>query len=88
MTERAKDRAAGHDAVRRLLPGLCRCGGVEHIAMSKSRYCQLVLQFAEEVGDILSIAAATGTFKSNVASGFGNAKIDRIDERNSEGCAS
>jgi hypothetical protein len=64
--------------------GLCRCGGVEHIAMSKSRCRELILQFAEEVGDILSIASATGTFKSNVASSFGNAKIDRIDEWNSE----
>ena len=52
--------------------------------MGKSRRRELVLHLADQVRDILSIAAAASTFEGDIARGFGDAEIDRIDERNGQ----
>src|SRR5262245_14979514 len=61
-----EDRTADHDPVGRLLAGLCGRGGVEHIVMGKSRCRELVVHLADQVSDILSIAAAAGTFEGDI----------------------
>src|SRR6478752_751666 len=52
--------------------------------MSQSRSRECILHLAHEIRGILSTAAVAGAFNSDVAGGFGNAKIDRIDERNGQ----
>jgi hypothetical protein len=83
MAERARNRAACHDAIGGLLAGLFHCGSIKHVTMGKLCRRQLVLHLAE-VGNILSLTASTSAREGDIPRRFGDAEIDRIDQWYSE----